>query len=302
MLQICNHSCCTVGLYSGQNQQGQHQLTCVIKAGFSFTSDGQLKILQDSVAIEETDRFAGEVHQSYLLASSEIVPFKPQIEILLYGSAQVPSNNSVVTEVSLGIHWPNNAVWQKCLRVFGPRDWQRTLIGWLPSKPQLLADPLPISYQYAYGGTGYKLNPIGQGFKQTVLPQIELGPKFISKKADQPIPAGFAPIPSYWNINQDTQMHNIYSAAPADQQFEQPFIGGEDIFLKGLIKNASQISLVLPAIKPRLILQLAQQTQQLTIKCDTVVINTDEQVLYMIWRTGVPWDRNDQRQGFLKIS
>lgn len=303
MLKIINKSQFAANLYPGFDKDDRHQLTCVIKAGFEFNDQGQLQIMNTAPDIEEIDRFNGKRNQSSLLAISEIMPFKYNSEIILYGTAQVPRSDSVITEVGIRIKWPNNKIWQKQLRVFGQRTWQKTLLGTIPSIPKPL-QPIPIQYEYAYGGDGYSANPIGMGFtnksfgnKNLMLPNIELMPKFINKITDRPTVAGFAPLPSYWQAKS-------YSQAPPDQQFAQPFIGDEIISIKGMLANlptTHEVSLKIPKTKPDLLLQLDQQKQILDATCDTVIINTDEQTMYLIWRTGIAWRINDQRNGVLII-
>jgi hypothetical protein len=303
MLEIINKSPFAANLYPGFDKDYNHQLTCVIKAGFEFNDQGQLYINDTPPDIEETDRFNGERNQSSLLATSEIMPFKHNSEILLYGTAQVPRRDSIITEVSIRIKWPNNKIWQKRLRVFGQRTWQKTLLGTIPSIPKTL-QPIPIQYEYAYGGDGYSANPIGMGFtnkpfgnKNAMLPHIELMPKFINKITDRPTPAGFAPLPSYWQAQS-------YSQAPSDQQFAQPFTGDEIISIKGMLANlptTQEVTLKFPKTKPDLFLQLDQQQKILDAKCDTVIINTDQQTMYLIWRAGIAWQINDQRNGILII-
>jgi len=303
MLEIINKSPFAANLYPGFDKDGKHQLTCVIKAGFEFNDQGQLQFMDALPNIEEIDRFNGKRNQSSLLATSEIMAFKPHNEIILYGTAQVPRSDSIITEVSIRIKWPNNKIWQKQLRVFGQRTWQKTLLGTIPSTPKPL-QPIPIQYEYAYGGNGYSANPIGMGFtnksfgnKDLPLPHIELMPKFINKIIDRPPAAGFAPLPSYW------QTQN-YSVAPPDQRLEQTFMGGEIISIKGMLANlptTQEITLKIPKTKPNLLLQLDQQQKILDAKCDTVIINTDQQTMYLIWRAGIAWEINDQRNGILII-
>jgi len=291
MLELINKSSYAANLYPGFGQDGKHQLTCVIKAGFNFNEQGKLLGIDTPPVIEETDRFSGAINKSSLVATSEIMPFKEKSEILLYGTAQVPHKNSLISEVSVKIKWPKNKIWQKQLRIFGERTWQRTFLGTIPSRPKPLT-PIPIQYKYAFGGEGYATNPIGMGYKNKYLPHIELMPKIITKITDQPPPGGFAPIPAYW------QAQNL-SLAPKDQQFDQPFNGDEIISLKGLLQQ--EVAIKIPDTKPKLILNLDQQQITLTAKCDTVIINTDEQTIYLIWRTGIPWQVNDQRNGTLMI-
>lgn len=279
MLKLINNTQFSAGLYSGRDKNGQHQLTCVIKAGFSFDQAGNLSLINPAPEIEEVDRYLGDPNKSSLVAANEIMPYKEKSEILVYGIAHPPTVKSIITEVGIRIHWSDDLTWEKQLRVFGKRVWQKTLFGRISGKPELLLE-VPIRYEYAYKSS---FNPAGIS-----LPQIEQGPRFINKPADKVKVAGFGPIPPAWHLR------DIFNMAPDDQQFERFFIGGEKITLKGLFKSPHEVSLVLPKIKPKL-------TPTENICCDTLIIDTDKKNLQLIWRAGVFWHVNDQRRKILTI-
>ncbi|MCK4608827.1 MAG: DUF2169 domain-containing protein [Gammaproteobacteria bacterium] len=180
MLEIKNYTKYKAELYPGYNQNNEHQLTCVIKAGYNFTDNGELIPLDLPLPIVVADKFADETNRSNLLAASEIVPYKHKPELLLYGAAQIP-------------------------------------------KPELA-------------------NTIAED-----------------------------------------------STAPKDQQIEQPF--------------QSEATLTIPKNKPKLVLALNNVAipSQLTPICDTVVIDSDKQILHLIWRTGIAWQIDDSRDGKLII-
>ena len=60
----------------------------------------------------------------------------------------------------------------------------------------------------------------------------------------------------------------------------------------------SGVTLSLPDNKPEVVLDL-EGKKQLNVRCDTLVINTDQLTLHKIWRCGIPWHINDQRHGKL---
>lgn len=300
----------TAKFYTGYDKNQQHQLTCVIKSGWRFDLNGQLTNLTPPPEIEEIDRYFGEPGKSSLIAAHEVMPYKNGSEIIIYGTAQPPSPTSTAAEVSITIHSPNKT-WQKKLKIFGPRKWQSILVGQIPGKPQLL-QPLPLRYEYAYGGQDPKTqsyspaNPAGVGFTTSAigrdlsLPQIE-DIHFISKISDRPHPAGFGPIPVAWQLAGKKSLKPIAPSnmAPLDQQFQQPFIGNEKITLCGFVNIPSYqiITFNLPTIKPQLQLSLDNNKTMLAPICDTVEINADTMTLNLTWRIGIPWRVNDQRRG-----
>lgn len=315
MLEIINHCYFSTGLYSGYSLKQEHQLTCVIKAGWHFDALGKLKRMHLAPAIAEIDCYLKEPGKSSLMTAHEIMPYKNGSEILLYGTVQ-PLPQSHVTVVSVTIEWPSQSTWQKKLYVFGPRKWQSMLWGFIPGKPEIL-EPLPLQYEFAYGGQDsqgkkniYFSNPAGVGFTESrgiagmSMPQIET-PPFIRKISDQVMPAGFGPIPLAWQLPQQKSESPmmITAVAPSDQRFAQPFFGGEKIILHNLVANApaSKTLLLLPQTKPIVQLYLDEQWQEVKSLCDTVIIDSDAKILQMIWRAAIPWKVEDVREGVILI-
>lgn len=313
MLELVNNSYFIGNLYTGFDQKNQSQLTCVIKASYRFTPQGKLK-LQRGICIEETDQYYGDPAGSSLKIANEITPYKQGSEILLYGTAQSTHEKSTAVEVGIKIVWPDR-IWEKQLRIFGPRKWQSILMGYIPGKPEIL-QPLVLRYEYAFGGQDqrgrkkfYELNPVGQGFtessgyKDLALPQIEN--VLINTIKDRPIPAGFGPIPTTWKLTKKNNKEQSISTsvAPADQCFTNTFKGDEKIHLKNLVRSSPNniCSLTLPKIKPTLDLYLNEKMQPLELLCDRVVINTDLMNLNMIWRIGIPWQTEDEREGVILL-
>lgn len=306
MLEIINHSCFSTGLYPGYDSEGERQLTCVIKAAWNFDSKGVLKRMRAPPAIVEVDRYFKEPNQSSLIAVHEIMPYKKGSEILLYGTAQPNCNNSVAMEVSIKIEWTNKTTWQKKLYVFGPREWQSILLGFIPGKPQIL-NSLPLRYEYAYGGRDlkgarnfYAANPAGMGFtessgyKNLLLPQIENQP-FISKISDRPTPAGFGPIPLSWQFPKSKNNKPLVTTnvAPPDQRFTNLFLGGEKI-------TFNKIVITLPKTKPTIHLYCDEAMYEINADCDTAILDADAKTLQMIWRSGIPW-KVDDKEGVVLV-
>lgn len=336
MFELDNRSAWAAGLYPGWSRKGERQMTLVFKASFAYDAKGTLTPMPYPAPIEETDRYHGEPGKTSLAAAGETVPFKQGSELLLFGTAQPPKAEATVTEVAIGLRRANDRFWEKTLRVFGPRRWEKGLLGISYSKPAPLAS-LPLRYEHAYGGCDpnheeklYPQNPVGVGYSEKgwrvsgmALPQIEIGPKFISGPTQRVAPAGFGPLPPFWEPRVqafDKLDHEalawggcpypgdapaeMYNAAPPDQRFDQPFQGEETLRLKGLVEGAPRDGLLLnlPRLRPDLKLVRGERMENLQPVCDTLVIDTDTRQLSLVWRIGIPWNLREQQSDWLVLT
>ncbi len=336
MLELDNRSNWAAGLYPGWNRDGQRQMTVVVKMAYRFAADGMLTELDSPPEIEEADRYYGDPGQSSLAAACESVPFKDGGEFLLTGTAQPPASGATVMEVSVDLCSGKDHFWQKTLRLFGPRSWEKSLLGIGVGKPGPLAE-LPLRYEYAYGGVDpnheeqlYAPNPVGSGYSQKgwrvkgmALPQIEIGPKYITRPAQRVPPAGYGPLAPFWEprLAASSQLDEsaiawggcpfagqapsgLYNAAPLDQRFENNFAGGETIRLKGLLAEAIQPEGVLLQIPtPRLAVTLVSEkrVETLAATCDTLSVDTDTRTLCLVWRSGIELNIQDPRSEWIVV-
>lgn len=336
MFELDNRSAWAAGLYPGWSRSGERQMTLVLKASFAFDAKGTLTPMAAPASIEETDRYFGEPGKSSLAAAGETVPFKQGGELLLFGTAHPPKADATITEVAVGLRRANDRFWEKTLRVFGPRRWDKGLLGISVSKPAPLAS-LPLRYEHAYGGCDpnhddklYAQNPAGVGYSDKgwrvggmALPQIEIGPKFISGPTQRVTPAGFGPLAPFWEPRSQAfekldhealawggcpypadAAPEMYNAAPLDQRFDQAFQGEETLRLKGLVEGAPRDGLLLnlPRLKPDLKLMRGSQVENFQPVCDTLVIDTDAYQLSLVWRVGIPWNLRDQQTDWLVLT
>ncbi len=336
MFELDNRSDWAAGLYPGWSRDGKRQMTLVFKVACRFDAHGRVTPLTPPPAIEEADRYHGEPGRSSLAAACETVPFKDGGELLLSGTAHPPKAGSTVMEVSVGLRRADDRFWEKTLRLFGPRRWDKGLLGISAGRPAPLA-PLLLRYEHAYGGADpnhedqlYGANPVGSGFSQKgwrvkgmVLPQIEIGPKFITAPTQRVVPAGLGPIAPFWEprlsackeLDEEAVSwggcpfgnkapSGLYNAAPLDQRFDVSFEGGETIRLKGLVAEAAHPDgtlLHLPSPRPGLKLVSGHRVENLQAVCDTLTIDTDTRTICMLWRTGLSWKLQDQHSNWVVL-
>jgi hypothetical protein len=334
VLELSNQSLWAAGIYPGWSAKREPQLTVVFKAAYRFDTEGRLTPLMPVPALIEADAHHGDPETTGLCEAAEIAPFKEGGELYLYGTAYPPRPDLNAMEVRVGLRFRDGTRWEKTLRVFGPRRWKRFLLhhslGVLGP-----VEPTPLRYEYAYGGSSPRdedqycpENPAGTGFNvhagrliSDTPPRIEVGPPFIDAPMQRATPAGFGPVPAFWEPRatdagepvEDPEAHGgcpfgedarptLHNAAPPDQRFPAPFSGGEVLSLRGLFKGQParhDVLLDLPALAPQLYTVFGESTERLHPVCDTLVINTDERTLAMIHRAAIPWRPDDPRRGWV---
>ncbi|MEN8141285.1 MAG: DUF2169 domain-containing protein [Thermodesulfobacteriota bacterium] len=336
MYQVDNKTDWPAGLYPGWSRDSKPQMTFVFKIGYSFDDHGKITPLADIAPVVEEDLYTAEPGKSSLVAGTETVPFKQGGEVLLTGTVKPAGNGVRAQDINLGLRLADDSFWEKQLRLFGRRSWHNSLLGAVPSKPAPLEE-IPLIYELAYGGADpnnaekiYAKNPVGLGYsdkgwrlKQVALPQIEQGPKFITKPTSRVNPAGFGPLPLTWPPRLDLQEEldlaqlppggspypahcpaDLHNCAPPDQRFNQPFAGTETIRLKGFLPASSRegVLINLPGPRPQVTLQKSDQTSQETATCDTMQIDIDQQQVLLTYRLALPEDPLDQTTSWILLN
>ena len=333
MIQLDNQTPWSAGLYPGWSRSGQRQQTLVVKIGYRFDPRGQLNPVP--LPLIESDEYRGNPETSSLSQVTETVPFKQGAELYLYGSAQPGNAAPGSLQVEIGLRYDNNRYWSKDLLVFGPRQWERKLFTLLPGHPQTLTDPVELIYENAYGGQDpqhpeeiYQANPAGCGYslrglrsKALLLPQLEQGPQFIASPASRVHPAGFGPLPAHWsprcnlNVAIDSeaiasgtcpfcseQPADLYNCAPTDQRVATPFVGAMTLKLTGLVTTAPrELLLEIPKQQPLATLNLTNTKEQIELSCDTLIIDSDQQTVALVFRGAIITDPDPDPNGWLTL-
>jgi hypothetical protein len=206
---------------------------------------------------------------------------------------------------------------QKVVDVIGDRAWFKAA-GAIRMSPPLPIETVPLSYERAFGGrdrTGPELeprNPTGTGFwggggafpDNLRAPNLEDPRRRISGIKDRPPPAGFGPVGPGWEPR--LKLAGTYDAKWKESRFpllpldfDRRFFnaGSADLVVNGFLRgdepavvlNAApspSLPFYLPGIPPPRVLLAHARDADLPIetRLDTVIIDTDEMKVTLLWR------------------
>ena len=278
--------------YSWQNK---NHLAVTLLLGFPFDS-GQEVLLEQDLWQFLPDQLGKD-------AMLDMCMPKPQGEVLVYGNYYAPGGNPVTAdEVQLKI----GSV-EKELAVIGNRYW-RTLLA--PTDPEPFNE-MPISYERAFGGKDYKMNPTGKGLDevdlfgemQLPMPNIEAPDNLVTSTGHRPEPAGLGPLDMMWQQRAaktgtyDEVWQRDYfpgyppdldwthfNAAPNDQWIDEFWRGDESFQLLNMHPSKIQLGGKLPAFRPRCFIE--KQLEEGTLFTE-VEMRTETVCLFPSIETGV---------------
>jgi hypothetical protein len=306
----------------GMRPDGRELLVVAVKGTFNIPSiRQQVARAEQQKPLVEADAFTGEPGFSAPLYEVDYAPIKPKCDVLLNGSAYAPNGKPTSrVEVTLRI-----GSLYKSFAVTGNRFWEAGKLAISPGYPGLF-ERMPISYDNAFGGvdnfheneqkhTAWMANPVGCGFHKQLaqelvdgspMPNTEELKRAVTMPNGNYTPMAFGPLGRSWDprrqlagtYDQAWLDNNFpflppdfkeayYQAAPADQQI--PYLqGGERVFLENLTPEG-QTSFDLPQIEMPVVFfyKNGQQHKQRAV-IDTLVLEPDEGVFSLTWRTVVP--------------
>lgn len=237
---------------------------------------------------------------------------KSRAEYIVLGNFHAPGSKPVpagYVEVKVGNH-------SKRLDVFGNRYWKKAVgIGVGVTDPEPMTE-MPLSFQNAFGGEGYKENPLGKGAvaietedgKRQPLPNLELPGRLIGSPDDKPPPASFGMIDLTWpqrfkkvgtydqkwqkerapGLADDIDWTHFNATAP-DQWLEGFFKGDEPFALRNLHPEKPLIEGRLPGLVSRVFItqkmpDSSKQFRELDMKLDTVYFLPTHDAGLILWR------------------
>ena len=341
MHKLSNESPWQGEITSDYNYKRELLAIVVIKAGYAIDIEtGALTPLKKKPAIEAADQHEGDPLKSALIAATECSPPKVGGEFYILGATLTPpGRDTTAAEASITLTHSNGRKFDKTIRAIGKRQWQGTWMLPTISKPEPLT-AVSLGYENAYGGSDpapspkekhpvYLANYAGKGYVAGAksctgieLPQLETAP-FVKSPADRPQPAGFGPVPIFWQPRRTEQgtpdleeakrgacpygpdaQATMHNSAPLDQRFPNPWQGGEVLTLTNILSGlqyGKTCSITLPRIAPQLVVADKGVTKQLISVCDTFWIDAKKNQLYLIYRAAYPMRAAYPDKGWITV-
>ncbi|WNG13775.1 DUF2169 domain-containing protein [Cystobacter fuscus] len=291
-------------------------LTVVVKATYSLV-EGAPRLAKTQMPVNVAGEFRGVPETSSYKFEPECAFIKPATDVVLTGHAHTPM--SKVSEVLVDLRV---GALRKTVRVLGERTWFKSVGQVLMTKP-LPFEKIPLSYERAFGGWDktdkdpdkhrYEpRNPVGVGFRASArhfeeglrLPNLEEPEQPLRSFGQVVPPAGFGFVSPHWqpraafggtyDKNWDMTRKPLL---PKD--FDRRFFNAASTglvaagYLRGdepvLVDNASprgRLSFRLPGQPaPRVtITQAGAKDVTPDMRLDTVILDTDEDHLLILWR------------------
>lgn len=240
-----------------------------------------------------------------LLHASDFADWKLHGEILLTGSCHPPGGAATTCEVRCSV-----GAWSKSLVVTGPRVYKPgLLLGGTVSEPQPFRS-MPLTWQNAYGGDGYAVNPVGKGYHDLELPTVEHPASRVAKIGKHGIqPGTFAPVSPHWPpragkrgkkydahwkkhrapfFAEDFDWTHFQSALP-DQWLAGYLRGDEELCFENLHPEVAVWRTALPGLRVRAFVKTADATvHEPEMVLDTLQADLEHGRLILTWRGHAP--------------
>jgi len=338
-LKLDNETPFSCGLVMQTDEKGREILVAVLKGTYQIKTDGTLVCADEqALVLSEPVYFSGTT-QSSLKYVPDINFTKMATDVALIGHAIVPSGGEPVTELTVTFQVGDVS---KTVCVFGDRSWTRSrgLFGkrWFKSKPKTF-QKMPLTYEYAFGGKDdspgneeqnvYELrNPIGTGViakaskkDQVHLPNVENPEDLIKSPGDKPLPAGFGFIAPDWLLRQQ------YAGAYDEQwqkkrmpllpeDFDPKFFNAAhpDLIADGFLKGDERVRVMHTVPQGELSFNLPGEqisiqlywkdgrTENFQAYVDSVVVDTDQMTVQLLWRVSTAIDSNAKDIEIVKVN
>jgi hypothetical protein len=303
-----------------QLEDGEPLVVPIIGTTFRI-EENQILPVEIQLEINLAGELWGEASKPSYKYEPQCAFTKPATDVILIGHAHASEGRATEALVRLRV-----GPLDKTVRVTGDRYWMKSL-GMVSMSSAEPFEKIPLIYERAFGGWDRShpdpgkhrfepRNPIGTGFRSKHgsfeegirLPNLEDPRHPISNYGDTPPPAGFGftspdwqPRASLAGTYDDQWVKDRMPLLPKD--FDRRFFNAASPgliapgYLKGnepvLIENASPrgtLSFNLPRVPPPgcHIQLVGRQDAEVPMFLDTVIINTDEDVLLLLWRGYLP--------------
>jgi hypothetical protein len=301
--------------------QDDRLIHCVFCRGtFDLGQDSRLLIAAQQEPVVLADRYRQDPLTSSVEVDTDLVPQKLVADITLNAIAHAPEG----AELESWLVTVNIGKISKTLRVYGPRQWQHSVLReWHLSRPTPTSE-VPLHYELAFGGKGLKddgeqvfeENPVGRGFvpqKPSRLnevipaPQIEVPHDPVREFGRTYRPAGLGPIAKHWLPRRalcgtadeswkETRWplrpvdfdFRYYSSSSAGLAYPGYLLGSEDVLIAGC-SSRGPLQFALPGVS--LTLLAVEKNFRVSVEpmtLDTLHIDLISARVYLTWRSTFP--------------
>ncbi|MCI0640692.1 MAG: DUF2169 domain-containing protein [Gemmataceae bacterium] len=299
------------------DEEGRPLFVPVVKATYSIHPRQGLAVAEKQLPVDPGGKFWGDPDTSSYKYEPECAFIKLATDVALIGHAHAPNPRTTELDVKLRV-----GPLEKIVRVVGDRKWVKGALGVSATDPKPF-ERMPLIWERAFGGTDRTdpdpakhtlepRNPVGIGMRQkdnglgdgVPLPNLEDPKRLLRGYGDAPPPAGFGftgpswqPRAAFAGTYNDAWMKSRMPLLPKD--FDRRFFnaaapgliasgflkGNEPVVIDNVLPGGS-VAFSLPGVPaPEVLVALARgEDQLLRTQLDTVIINTDEKLLLLIWR------------------
>lgn len=323
MLDIKNQTPFPSALIPTQDKTGLDAAIVVVKGTFRIGA-GEPTLAEDQRPVARVDSYFGEPGASSVRYEADTAPTKSGTDVVVIGHAYAPNRaNTVDVELRAG-------PLRKLIRVSGDRHFGRATGGWFISEA-VAFERIPLVYERAFGGEDKTAldsahheweqhNPVGMGFvakhtqkdlEGSSLPNLESPGAMMRAPTDRPAVVGVGFVARHWQPRRsyggtmDDNWQNerapllpadfderFHQGAPADQVTPKPMRGGERIAISSVLPGGGTLETTVPSHQLGVSCKLKGQALDCPPVLDTVVIDADERLMFVVWRAVIPCGRD----------
>jgi hypothetical protein len=303
------------------DEEGRPLLVPVVKATYRIGPGEELALAEpeEQVPVVVGGELYGDPEESSYRYEPESVPLKPATDVALIGHAHGGGAPEVMVALQVG-------PLRKMVRVVGDRVWFKAMGSVGMSKPRPI-DRIPLQWERAFGGWDRvpedpkqhrfePRNPVGVSFRSSSrhfedglrLPNLEDPADPLESFGQRVAPAGFGFVGYGWEPR--AKLGGTYDEAWSKERmpllprdFDRRFYNGAapgltaQGYLRGdekvAIVNASargRLSFRLPGVPPPrvTVVLAASDDAKPALQMDTVILDTDQDQVLLLWRGQVP--------------
>lgn len=303
------------------DENGRPIMVPLVKATYEIRKGGKLSLADEQRPIQFTGERWGPAEDSSYKYEPETAFVKPATDVVLIGSACAQSGVTRQLDVVFRV-----GPLEKRASVSGDRTWVKRIGGSIGMTDAHPFERIPLTYERAFGGWDRShsnpekhafepRNPVGTGFRRARgtfeegigLPNIEDPKRRIKSYGDAADPVGFGFISPDWQPR--AALAGTYDAAWLSRRmpslphdFDSRFFNaasaglvtnkltGDESVVAQNVTPDGELTFRLPRVPcPHCRVQLFRGPDaEVETRLDTVIVNTDEHLLLLVWRSIAP--------------